>query len=109
SVHLRPASSWSTRRVGPTTDLGEGHRSGLTLGCRSLSTARDAVVADAVKFYYDYDLLNRQIHVIEPPAAAGTARGMTYSGYDAVSNRVMSLDQEGRPTYFTYDAINREA
>ena len=42
-------------------------------------------------FYYDYDLLNRQIRVNEPPAAAGVSRGIQYFGFDPVSNRVLTL------------------
>ncbi|MEZ0228969.1 MAG: hypothetical protein ACAI25_10120 [Planctomycetota bacterium] len=64
--------------------------------------------SDVRYFYYDYDRLNRLIHSIEPEATAGAGRGMQYFGFDAVSNRVLVLDQEGRPTYFGFDRIDRE-
>jgi YD repeat-containing protein len=64
--------------------------------------------ADKRYSYWTYDLLNRVSTAIDPNAAiSGGTGGVIYYGYDPNSNRVLVQDQEGRFSYFTFDAVNR--
>lgn len=48
-----------------------------------------------------FDPVNRLTHTTDPLG------GITYVGYDLANNRVLSLDQVGRPSYFVWDELNR--
>jgi YD repeat-containing protein len=59
--------------------------------------------------YHEYDNANRIRRAIDTEASTGAARGFVYYDFDLVGNRKMVVDQEGRPTYYTFDALNRES
>lgn len=65
--------------------------------------------SDVRESYWQYDLLNRAFQALDPAATTGATPGFQYFGFDAASNRVITIDQEARPQYFVYDAINRES
>jgi YD repeat-containing protein len=59
--------------------------------------------------YFEYDFANRLRRAIDAEASSSATRGFTYHDYDAVGNKKLVVDQEGRPTYFTFDVLNRES
>ncbi len=54
--------------------------------------------------YFEYDDASRMIRQSSPPDG-----GSTYYELDHAGNRVLTLDPIGRPTYMTYDDMNRLA
>lgn len=56
--------------------------------------------------YFELDAINR-VRKVTDPAVGAAAAGYRYYHYDSANNKIMDVDQVGRPTYFGFDWLNR--